>query len=187
MHIPLLPITLTLLLPLTTATPLTPNPTNHSQKTAATATITNKCPFAIYLTPVSSTPSPAEITLPPHQNYTEPYRHDPVTGGISLKLTTVAHGLYTGAAQTIFAYNYLEDAGQVWFDLSDVFGDPFAGWRVRLGPIFVNGGNNGTGNGNNGTGNGAAETIVWEDGVPPRGSQVRVVSSEVGLGLGVCV
>ncbi|RAH67222.1 Bys1 family protein, partial [Aspergillus aculeatinus CBS 121060] len=144
----------------------------------ANATIHNACLFPIYLTPVSST-TPPETCLPQNTTWTEPYRHDAQTGRISLKLTTVANGLYTGAPQTIFAYNYLERPGQVWFDLSDVFGDPFRGYRVRLGPMGPMG-PVGPGSGN------ASEMIVWEDGVPPRGSQVRVVGGEVGVGLGVC-
>ncbi|RAK70826.1 uncharacterized protein BO72DRAFT_393474, partial [Aspergillus fijiensis CBS 313.89] len=141
---------LTLLLPLTTTTTTTATPLPTSQIRPANATIHNACPFPIYLTPVSST-TPPETCLPQNTTWTEPYRHDAQTGGISLKLTTVPNGLYTGAPQTIFAYNYLERPGQVWFDLSDVFGDPFRGYKVRLGPMPM---------------------IVWEDGVPPRGSQV---------------
>ncbi|OJK02343.1 hypothetical protein ASPACDRAFT_1854323 [Aspergillus aculeatus ATCC 16872] len=168
--LPLLPLTTTATA--TATATATPDPQPLTLK-PANATIHNLCPFPIYLTAVSST-TPPEIPLPPNTTWTEPYRHDPQTGGISLKLTTVPNGLYTGAAQTIFAYNYLERTGQVWFDLSDVFGDPFKGFRVRLGPMGPAPGN-------------ASEMIVWEDGVPPRGSQVRVVGCEVGLGLGVCV
>ncbi|PYH85001.1 hypothetical protein BO82DRAFT_425524 [Aspergillus uvarum CBS 121591] len=171
-------------LPLLTLTTATASPTplrNQNQPKPANATITNQCPFPIYLTAVSSSSSssttPPEILLASNASYTQPYHHDPHTGGISLKLTTIPNGLYTGAAQTIFAYSYLERTGQVWFDLSDVFGDPFKGFRVRLGPL------GGTGS----TGGNGTDSIVWEDGVPPRGSQVRVVGCEVGLGLGVCV
>ncbi|PYH45016.1 Bys1 family protein [Aspergillus saccharolyticus JOP 1030-1] len=176
MHIPkTLLSTLSLYTIHTTATPSNPPAVTTPPK--SNATITNNCPFPIYLTVVSSsaTSPPPEITLGRNSTYTEPYRHDAPTGGISLKLTTVAHGLYTGAPQTIFAYTYVESTNQVWFDLSDVFGDPFRGFRVRLRPVASGGG-------------GGAE-IVWEDGVPPRsgGSQVRVVAGDVGVGLGVCV
>ncbi|PYI18418.1 hypothetical protein BO99DRAFT_423145 [Aspergillus violaceofuscus CBS 115571] len=147
MSLPLLTLTLP------TATTASPIPL-RKQLHPANATITNQCPFPIYLTAVSSL-TPPEVLLGVNASYTHPYHHDPQTGGISLKLTTVPNGLYTGAAQTIFAYTYLERTGQVWFDLSDVFGDPFRGFRVRLGPMPLGG---------NGT-----DAIVWEDGVPPRG------------------
>ncbi|GKZ29810.1 hypothetical protein AbraIFM66950_006562 [Aspergillus brasiliensis] len=148
------------------------------------AIILNTCAFPIYAWSVSSSVGP-QITIPAavpstsrnttYSNYTEPYHHDPQTGGVSIKLTTLRNGLYTGAPQTIFAYNFEEGQNQVWFDLSDVFGDPFKGRRVSVqvrGPL--------------GDGGGWEESIVWEDGVPGAGSQVRVVSAERDLVVRLC-
>ncbi|PWY68945.1 hypothetical protein BO94DRAFT_628564 [Aspergillus sclerotioniger CBS 115572] len=129
---PTLPLTLLSLLfllpflPLSTTHP-TPTSTQTTLLTPGNATIHNTCPFPIYIWSVSSTTSPS-YTITQYQNYTEPFRHDTQTGGVSLKITTVRDGLYTGSPQLIFAYNLVEE--KLWFDLSDVFGDPFRGWRM---------------------------------------------------------
>ncbi|OOF98967.1 hypothetical protein ASPCADRAFT_403254 [Aspergillus carbonarius ITEM 5010] len=147
-----LPLLLLSLLPLSTT-----HPTNITSTTITPghATIHNTCPFPIYIWSVSSTTSP-QYTLTQTQNYTESLHHDVQTGGVSIKITTVKDGLYTGSPQMIFAYNLVEE--KLWFDLSDVFGDPFKGWRVS---VRVDGSGNGGGNGK--------EEIVWEDGVAPGG------------------
>ncbi|KAE8159671.1 hypothetical protein BDV40DRAFT_272475 [Aspergillus tamarii] len=96
--------------------------------------------------------------------YAETFRRDPQTGGVSIKLTTVPNGLSTSAPQTIFAYSLVED--RVWYDLSDVFGDPFRGSRVFL--------------------DGEVTDIVWERGVPPAGSKVGNQRAGVDLVLTLC-
>ncbi|OJJ77777.1 hypothetical protein ASPBRDRAFT_114230 [Aspergillus brasiliensis CBS 101740] len=139
---------LPLLLPLTTTHPThhdissSSSNSNSNTITPGHAIILNTCAFPIYSWSVSSSVGP-QITIPAaapstsrnttYSNYTESYHHDPQTGGVSIKLTTLRNGLYTGAPQTIFAYNFEEGQNQVWFDLSDVFGDPFKGRRV----VFV--------------------------------------------------
>ncbi|KAI2861568.1 hypothetical protein CBS147343_9079 [Aspergillus niger] len=181
---------LTLLLPLTTTHPTLQDTTTI---TPGHAIILNTCAFPIYAWSVSSTVGP-QITIPAappstssssntnastkYSNYTEPYHHDPQTGGVSIKLTTLRNGLYTGAPQTIFAYNFVEGQNQVWFDLSDVYGDPFKGRRVSVQVRAVQGGEGG--------GGGWEESIVWEDGVPAGGSQVRVVGAERDLVVRLC-
>lgn len=65
---------------------------------------------------------------------------------------------------TIFAYNIAN--GTVWYDLSDVFGDPFSGHPVVLRP--------------------AEPEIFWKDGIPPRGSVVRMQEASVDLIMTVC-
>ncbi|OJI82816.1 hypothetical protein ASPTUDRAFT_56822 [Aspergillus tubingensis CBS 134.48] len=140
-------ILLPLLLPLATTHPTPQDTITTSTITPGHAIILNTCAFPIYAWSVSSTVGP-QITIPAaapvtssssnsttqqYSNYTEPYHHDAQTGGVSIKLTTLRNGLYTGAPQTIFAYNFVEGQNQVWFDLSDVYGDPFKGRRV----VFV--------------------------------------------------
>lgn len=66
----------------------------------------------------------------------------------------------------------------MWFDLSDVYGDPFKGRRVSVQVRAVQGGEGG--------GGGWEESIVWEDGVPAGGSQVRVVGAERDLVVRLC-
>jgi len=84
-------------------------------------------------------------------------RRDEKSGGIAIKVTKTADGLYSGAPQQIFAYNL--DGATVWYDLSTVFGDPFAGYRLE-----VSGDNGGS--------------IVWPNGTHPKGSQVTTAPSE---------
>jgi hypothetical protein len=95
------------------------------------------------------------------------FREEKSTGGIAIKISTDIDGLYTSAPQMIFAYNLSNvSQGKVWYDLSDVFGDPFEGYPVSLTP--------------------AEPRISWTNGVPPAGSQVRVTQADTNLVLSVC-
>ncbi|KAL2858027.1 hypothetical protein BJY01DRAFT_72636 [Aspergillus pseudoustus] len=127
------------------------------------AMVFNRCHGPIFLWSVGENISPQNI-IQPNQTYAEPFRRDPKTGGIAIKITTVRDGLYTSAPQTVFAYNLVENL--VWYDLSDVFGDPFSGKHVSLVP--------------------SEPAISWEDGVPPSGSQVRMLDASTDLILTVC-
>ncbi|CAN9184278.1 unnamed protein product [Alternaria alternata] len=89
--------------------------------------------------------------------YWEQMRRDEKSGGIAIKITKTGDGLYTGAPQQVWAYNL--DGASVWYDLSTVFGDPFAGSRLE-----VAGDNGGL--------------IVWANGTHPGGSQVASAPSE---------
>lgn len=135
------------------------------------AIVHNNCNFPVYLWSVASTVLP-ERTLLPNEEYNEVFRENANTGGIAIKITTDRDGLYTSAPQMIFAYNLAStrEQGQrqdkVWYDLSDVFGDPFVGYPVNLTP--------------------SEPSISWKDGVPPAGSQVRVVDASTDLRLSLC-
>ncbi|KAE8392847.1 hypothetical protein BDV23DRAFT_181263 [Aspergillus alliaceus] len=155
--------TLLLLPTLTLSTPL--HQTNTTQALVpGHAIVHNNCSFPVYLWSVGSTTSP-EHTLAQNARYTETFRHDPQTGGVGIKLTTEKNGLAISAAQTVFAYNLVSD--QVWYDLSDVFGDPFKGHRVVL--------------------DGDVVDIIWPRGVPPVGEgRVGVQGAGRDLVLSVC-
>ncbi|KAL4873078.1 hypothetical protein BDV12DRAFT_116384 [Aspergillus spectabilis] len=127
------------------------------------ALVANRCEIPLYLWSVGENISQQAI-IESGQVYSEIFRRDPKTGGIAIKITTVKDGLYTSAPQTVFAYNLVNDL--VWYDLSDVFGDPFQGEIVSLLP--------------------SEPTISWDDGVPPSGSQVRVQDARTDLVLTVC-
>ncbi|KAJ5479103.1 hypothetical protein N7530_004612 [Penicillium desertorum] len=131
----------------------------------------------------SSTPIPVHRKLghaisyrrkhsPPNDEYNEVFRENPDTGGIAIKISTDRDGLYNSAPQMIFAYNLSstrergERQDKVWYDLSDVFGDPFVGYPVNLTP--------------------SEPLISWKDGVPPAGSQVRDVDASTDLVLSLC-
>ncbi|KAJ5164166.1 uncharacterized protein N7500_005996 [Penicillium coprophilum] len=146
----------------------TPAPTHQR---LGHAIVQNNCHFPIYIWSVASTVLPVRTILPNDQ-YRELFRENPDTGGIAVKISTNRDGLYTSAPQMIFAYNLSssKEQGQrqdkVWYDLSDVFGDPFVGYTVTLRP--------------------AEPAICWRAGVPPAGSQVRVVDSSTDLVLSLC-
>ncbi|OQD83643.1 hypothetical protein PENANT_c016G00737 [Penicillium antarcticum] len=143
----------------------TPKPT-PSRRPHGHAVIKNNCDFSIYLWSVG-TAVQAEKTLLPNDVYSEIFREEKSTGGIAIKISTDVDGLYTSAPQMIFAYNLSNVAqGKVWYDLSDVFGDPFEGYPVSLTP--------------------AEPQINWADGVPPAGSQVRVTKADSNLVLSLC-
>ncbi|KAL2861546.1 hypothetical protein BJX68DRAFT_260365 [Aspergillus pseudodeflectus] len=127
------------------------------------AVVSNRCNIPIFLWSVGENIS-QQNTVQPNHTYSELFRRDPKTGGIAIKITTVRDGLYTSAPQTVFAYNLVENL--VWYDLSDVFGDPFMGEFVSLLP--------------------SEPAIRWEEGVPPRGSQVRMLDATTDLILTVC-
>ncbi|KAL4970970.1 Bys1 family protein [Aspergillus stella-maris] len=143
----------------TNITPLTneTSPLGH-------AVVVNNCQMAIYVWSVGQSTSGQSI-IQPGDGYAEVYRRDPKTGGVAIKITTVSDGLYTSAPQTVFAYNLVDN--MVWYDLSDLFGDPFEGDSVSLLP--------------------SEPAIRWEEGVPPSGSQVRVLQADNDLILNLCI
>lgn len=103
--------------------------------------------------------------MTPYNIFTETYHRDPSTGGVALKVTTVADGLYSNAPETVFAYNLVNDT--VWYDLSDVYGDPFRGRTVQVDP--------------------ADPPIVWENGLPPPlRDQVRSIVASSDLIVTFC-
>lgn len=146
----------------------TPPPTNRD---LGHAIVHNNCKFPVYLWSVASTVLP-EQTLLPNDEYSEVFRENTDTGGIAIKISTDRDGLYTSAPQMIFAYNLsaTKERGprqdKLWYDLSDVFGDPFEGYPVNLTP--------------------SEPLIFWKDGVPPAGSQVRAVDASTDLVLSLC-
>ena len=146
-------------------------PTPPPSRNLGHAIVNNHCNFPIYIWSVGTTVEPVQTVLPNH-SYSEEFRDDPNTGGIAVKISTDQDGLYTSAPQMVFSYNLSHsknqgaNSEQVWYNLSDVFGDPFAGYSVSLTP--------------------AEPAIHWENGVPPAGSQVRVIASSADLVLSLC-
>ncbi|KAJ5669527.1 Antigenic thaumatin-like protein [Penicillium macrosclerotiorum] len=141
----------------------TPTPVSSVNSRLGRAIIVNHCRTPIFVWSVGSLVRPVELVWPGGRFY-EKFRHDTITGGIALKISTSRDGLYKSAPQTIFAYNLNEQ--EVWYDLSDVFGDPFTGHPVVLSP--------------------SEPQIAWASGVPPSGSQVRVQAASTDLVLTLC-
>ncbi|ROT37108.1 hypothetical protein SODALDRAFT_188305 [Sodiomyces alkalinus F11] len=131
------------------------------------ATVINECDFEVTLWSVGS-----QINGP-HQleaeggSYSEKFVVDALTGGKALKVTRNRDGLYTGEPQTIYAYSL--DGDNVWYDLSNVFGDAFAGNK-----LVVQSANEDCG------------AIVWEDGTAPAGSQVKVCTASEDVTFTLC-
>lgn len=130
------------------------------------ARVLNSCPFPITLWSVGSAVSPAQ-TLQTGATYSELFAVDPQTGGRTIKITRKEDGLYTGKPQTSFAYTL--DGATVWYDLSDVFGDAFAGYKLREKSM-----------------DGSCGVIEWVAGVNPGGSQVKACGSESDVVLELC-
>ncbi|KAJ5688809.1 BYS1 domain protein [Penicillium macrosclerotiorum] len=95
------------------------------------AVVENHCDSPVYLWSVGSSVGERQ-TIDPGANYSEELRHDDVSGGIALKITTTENGLYDGSPQTDFAYAL--SGTEVFYDLSDVFGDPFSGKTLVVNP-----------------------------------------------------
>ncbi|KAK3369991.1 putative BYS1 domain protein [Podospora didyma] len=133
------------------------------------AVIVNRCPFPVTAWSVGSAIT-GPFSIPATTGvWNEGFLHDALTGGRAIKITRSPDGLYTGAPQTIFAYTL--DEPRVWFDLSDVFGDAFAGNKV-----IERSSDAGCAN----------PAIIWPTGVPPAGSQVKVCNANQDVTLTLC-
>ncbi|KAJ5981008.1 hypothetical protein N7481_008306 [Penicillium waksmanii] len=98
------------------------------------AVVHNKCDFPVYLWSVDSSISDTMTLVASEGGYSEVYRSDDTTGGIALKMTLEEDGLTTSKPQTIFSYALNDDESKIFYDLSDVFGDPFTGHTLSVTP-----------------------------------------------------
>ncbi|KAL1976149.1 hypothetical protein VTN31DRAFT_2431 [Thermomyces dupontii] len=130
------------------------------------ATVLNNCTDPVYVWSVGSQVGP-EHTLEHNQTYSEQYRRDNETGGITIKVTRQPGGLWNGSPQLNFGYTL--DGSSIWYAIGDVNGDPFTNETVVVTPANDN-----------------CESIVWEDGVPPPGIHPRVCAAEHDVQLTVC-
>ncbi|EGX96834.1 BYS1 domain-containing protein [Cordyceps militaris CM01] len=130
------------------------------------AKVVNKCDFEVTLWSVGKDVSGGH-TLQHGESYAEAFAVDPKTGGRTLKITRERDGLWTSKPQTNFAYSLTQPS--IWYDLSDVFGDPFAGHKLRLA-----------------SDDGACTAVQWDDGVPPGGIHTHVCHSDVSVVLTLC-
>ncbi|PGH08226.1 hypothetical protein GX51_01380 [Blastomyces parvus] len=131
------------------------------------AIVINNCPFDAFLNSVGSEIGPEQFLEANGGSYSEEFRRDPRSGGIALKVTRQAGGLVQGAPQTNFAYNLNE--GRIWYDLSNVFGNPFEPNPLRLTPSDQ-----------------SCPSLFWPNGVPPGGSQVKNCQPESDVTLTLC-
>ena len=134
---------------------------------AGYARVENKCDFPVTLWSVGSEVDGPTTLKAGDGLYGEKFRRDPVTGGIAIKITRDPDGLYTGDPQLIYSYNL--EGTKVWYDLSAVFGDAFPGHKLVEKSANKN-----------------CPAIVWPDGTPPKGSQVKNCNSKNHVTLTLC-
>jgi hypothetical protein len=132
------------------------------------AVVANNCKTPVFLWSVGSALGP-RVEIPPGGSYSEPFHRDPVSGGIALKITRTAGGLFDGSPQLNYAYTLTTDGARVFYDLSAVFGNAFQGSALLVDPAEP-----------------ACREISWPTGVPPGGSQVRDCVSGSDITLTLC-
>lgn len=138
-----------------------------SVSAVGSARVQNNCGYEVTLWSVGSEISNA-FTIPAGGNaYAEPFTRDAKTGGRTIKVTRERDGLFTQKPQTNFAYSL--DGAAIWYDLSDVFGDPFKGCKITVTSADKN-----------------CPSITWQDGIPPAGSQVKTCGSNNDVTLTLC-
>ncbi|PSN60071.1 hypothetical protein BS50DRAFT_564701 [Corynespora cassiicola Philippines] len=131
------------------------------------AIVTNQCDEPVYLWSVGSSIG-NQVTISKDQSYSENFHRDPQSGGIALKITGVADGLFKpNVSQTIFAYNL--DGNTIWYDMSSIFGAGFSGRTMKVTPKDT-----------------TCEAITWPWGAPPAGSQVKNCQAGTDLELTFC-
>ncbi|PHH89804.1 hypothetical protein CDD83_5236 [Cordyceps sp. RAO-2017] len=131
------------------------------------AKITNSCAFNVTAWSVGSNTAGPYLLTADGGTYDEVLTKDPTTGGRSLKITLEEDGLYNGKAQTNYAYTL--DGDKVWYDLSNVFGDPFKGHKLVVA-----------------SDNPACPSIVLDDGVPTGKNHVKTCESNSSVTLTLC-
>ena len=148
-----------LLLALATAAPLV--------SAVGNARVLNRCTEPVTLWSVGQFISGPFTIAANGGTYSEPFVRDPATGGKALKITKAPDGLYTGAPQLNFAYSL--DGDKIWYDLSTIFGDVFPGKKLVEFSAEP-----------------SCPAIVWPNGTPPPGSQVKVCTSSKDVTLVLC-
>jgi hypothetical protein len=138
-----------------------------SAQAVGRAIVTNQCDEPIYLWSVGGSIG-EQKTITKDTSYSETFHTDPTSGGIALKISPIEGGLFKpNVSQTNFAYSL--DVNQVWYDMSDLFGDGFAGRTLKVTPT-----------------DSSCESITWGYGKPPAGSQVKSCQAETNLELTFC-
>lgn len=131
------------------------------------ARVVNQCDFEATLWSVDSQIHGPHTLGAKGGSYAETFHRDAVTGGIAIKITQDPNGLYTGAPQLNFAYSL--DGAKVFYDLSSVFGDAFAGHALVEKSADK-----------------TCPVIEWPQGTPPAGSQVKDCTAEKDVTLTLC-
>uniref|UniRef100_A0A093UT95 Uncharacterized protein n=1 Tax=Talaromyces marneffei PM1 TaxID=1077442 RepID=A0A093UT95_TALMA len=81
-------------------------------------------------------------------------------GGVDLRFTTVPDGLLTSSALARFTYNIVQEREQIWYALTNLYGDPFFDRPVTMMPVNPSGY--------------LCRKIRWPSGVPTTTGRTRV-------------
>jgi len=95
---------------------------------AGKASVENRCDQDVYLWSVAGSAGADMVTLPPGKSYSETYRLNHNGGGISMKLAL------TKSQGDITQFEYTLDAATVWYDVSNINGNPFADGGISVKP-----------------------------------------------------
>jgi hypothetical protein len=98
--------------------------------------------------------------------YSEPYGVKSDGSGKALALSLTSDGIFTSQATLTFAYALTN--GQVWYNLSEDYGQPFDQTLVQA-PSDT-----------------TCASNVWNGGVAPDGSQVQVCEQDTDVTLTLC-
>lgn len=133
---------------------------------AGNAIVQNACTDPVYLWSVGGSVGERQ-TIDPGANYTETTHYDSVSGGIAIKITRTENGLYDGSPQTNFQYALTD---HLYYDLNDVYGDPFSGSTLVARPSID-----------------TCNTICWGGGVRAMvTSQTEACSTDADITLTLC-
>ena len=104
-------------------------------KCLGVAIIENQCRFEVYAWSVANVTNATTNSLTPGiGGFAETFRTNPNGGGISLKIATTQND----SIITQFEYTYHTNESNVYYDISNVNGYPFAEWGIALNPSFTN-------------------------------------------------
>ncbi|KAF2660293.1 hypothetical protein K491DRAFT_688335 [Lophiostoma macrostomum CBS 122681] len=110
------------------------------------AIVSNLCPDTLYLWNPLNTNIPTALHT--DSSYSELYQSN-----ITALLLTPFATHPGNTSQTVFSYALSSDKSQIWYNLSDAYGDPFFGRTISVKPSNVN-----------------CQDIEWYFGKPPAGS-----------------
>jgi hypothetical protein len=142
---------LPLLAPLTTA--------------VGTARVINNCNFSVFLWSMGDN-ADGPYQLDNTGTYSEPYGVKSDGSGKALALSLTNDGIFTSQPTLTFAYALTN--GQVWYNLSEDYGQPFDQTLVQV-PSDT-----------------SCTSNVWDGGVAPSGSQVQVCEQDTDVTLTLC-
>lgn len=108
-----------------------------------TATVTHYCPFTVYCacvigfdvgdsTPQTNRPTVEWIEVSASQSFTWQYDVQPLHTALSIQCTRNPNGSKPKVTQLEFAWRPDQSPSRIWFDVSNIEGEPFVHEGIRL-------------------------------------------------------